>query len=97
MAPPSSAPDAKLVKAGRKAYERNKCSICHKLAGKGGTLARPLDEVGLRRDEAGVRGVLENPQAEFPNTKMPRFQLKPAEIDALVIYLSTLRGLAPAK
>lgn len=92
--PPSGqSPDPAVVARGRQVFEQFKCVLCHSLEGKGGKLAVPLDDVGLRRNAAGLRKVLENPQAEFPasKVKMPVFTFTEAEREALVAYLLTLR------
>lgn len=86
-------PDPALVTRGRQVFDQMKCVLCHSLDGKGGKLAVALDDIGSKRSAASLRKVLENPQAEFPNSKvkMPVFPFKEGEREALVAYLLTLR------
>jgi cytochrome c551/c552 len=91
-------PDATMAAKARPLIVQYKCTMCHKVEGKGGTLAVSLDDVATRRDEAALRRVLENPAPEMPKDakiKMPKPALKPAEEDTLVAFLKTLKG--PAK
>lgn len=85
------------VEKGRQVFERMKCLLCHRLEGKGGKLSGALDDIGLKRDAASLKKVLDNPQAEYPNSKlkMPTFPYKAGEQEALIAYLLTLRKVPP--
>ncbi len=93
----SGSPDAALADRGRQVFEQMKCLLCHSLEGKGGKLATPLDGIGAKRNAASLRKLLENPQAEFPDSKvkMPVFPLKEPDREALIAYLLTLRQKRP--
>jgi len=95
----AQAPDAEQVKKGREVFDRMKCSLCHKVGDKGGTLGPSLDGVALRRDAAAMRRILEHPDKELTDpgnkVKMPTFPFKDGEIDALIAFLQTLK--TPAK
>lgn len=94
----AQAPDPKLVAKGQALVAEHKCAMCHAIAGKGGKLSKPLDGVSTRHDVAGLKRILEDPQAEFPQAKikMPKVLWHPGDVDAVVAYLQTLKA-APAK
>ena len=71
-----------------------KCKVCHSIAGDAGKLADkggPLDGVGTKRDEAWLRAYLADPKSKIPDAKMPKLKLPPAEMDALVAYMLSLK------
>jgi len=90
------APDPAKVTEGRQLFEKNKCLLCHKLEGKGGSLSVALDGVADRRDAEALGRILRDPETELKDStakvKMPRFPLTDQEIEALVAYLRTLKG-----
>jgi mono/diheme cytochrome c family protein len=93
-------PDPALVERGKKLYADNRCATCHSIAGKGNPLG-PQDGIGSRLSPADLRKWILDPPAMARKTRsarkppMPVFEtLKPADVDALVAYLSTLK--APA-
>ena len=51
---------------GRAVYERQGCSSCHIIQGKGGSLGPVLSEVGLRRGARHLRESILNPGADLP-------------------------------
>jgi mono/diheme cytochrome c family protein len=83
---------------GQQLYAAQKCSMCHLIAGKGNKLS-PLDGVGAKLSEADIREWIVDPvaaAAKHKSTKkplMPRTyaKLPPADVDALVAYILTLR------
>jgi cytochrome c oxidase subunit II len=91
-------PDAKTLFAnGNSATGATPCGACHTLseAGTNGTTGPDLDQVLKGKDAAFIKQSIEDPDAEiakgFPKGVMPpnfKSTLKPAEIDALVKYLS---------
>lgn len=92
------AQDPKLVEAGKKVFDAQKCIMCHQVAGKGNKMY-PLDGVAAKMSEADVRKWLTAPAemeaklAQQPKLKMSsrKYNLKPADIDALVAYLKSLK------
>lgn len=71
-----------------------KCKVCHSIGGDAGKLADkggPLDGVGTKRDEAWLRAYLADPKSKIPDAKMPNLKLAPADLDALVAYLLSLK------
>jgi mono/diheme cytochrome c family protein len=71
-----------------------KCELCHTIAGKGGKKAEvggPLDGVGSKRDEAWLRKYIPDPKSAMDDAKMPKFNLAPADMDAVVKYMQSLK------
>jgi len=66
------------------------CVVCHKVSGEGGTVGPDLTHVGQRRDEAGIKEVIEDATLVYGDSEMPVFKnkLSGAQIDALASYLS---------
>ena len=84
-----------LVRQGAVIFQAKQCRNCHSLAGSGGLRGPALDSIAARmtRDQM-IRQVLQG------GGNMPAYgnALNPSETEALVSFLSTLRGkdLAPA-
>jgi mono/diheme cytochrome c family protein len=92
------AQDAKMIEAGKKVYEAQKCATCHMIAGKGNKLY-PLDGVGTKLSAADIKKWITSPaemEAKLPKPptlKMSsrKYNLKDADLDALVAYLESLK------
>ena len=90
--------DAGLVQKGEQLYGAQKCMTCHAIAGKGNK-NNPLDKVGAKLSAADIREWIVNPVEMTKKTKstgkpaMPAkyAKLAPAEIDALVAYMQSLK------
>ena len=87
------------VAAGKQVFAANGCAACHTLsdAGATGTIGPDLDKFLATRDPAFIKQSIVNPGAfvekGFPNGVMPKNfaqQIKPADLAALVQYLSTV-------
>jgi len=87
------------VAAGKQVFAANGCAACHTLADAGatGTIGPDLDKFLATRDPAFIKQSIVNPGAfvekGFPNGVMPKNfaqQIKPADLNALVQYLSTV-------
>jgi cytochrome c oxidase subunit 2 len=85
--------------AGKQVFAANGCSSCHTLAdaGASGTIGPNLDKFLATRDAAFIKQSIVDPGAYvekgFPNGVMPQTygkDIKPADLDALVKYLSTV-------
>ena len=82
--------------AGKKVFADSKCGVCHSIAGVGNK-KYPLDATGKRKpDEIRAWLVDAKAQAEKEGKKlaMPMKSYKtlpPADLDALVAYLQTLK------
>ena len=90
--------DAALAKKGEAVYAAQKCMTCHSVAGKG-SKANPLDGVGTKLTAADIRSWITDPVAmtkKANSTKKPPMpnrysKLPPADIDALVAFMQTLK------
>jgi mono/diheme cytochrome c family protein len=86
------------VTLGRKVYEHEKCAACHQIA-KQGNSRYPLDHVGSKLSESDLRRwITDTAQMEAALPRLPpirmsaqRYKLKPADLDALVAYLKSLK------
>jgi cbb3-type cytochrome oxidase cytochrome c subunit len=83
---------------GRKVYEEQGCATCHAIAGEGNP-RHPLDDVGARRSGAEMRewitgggSAAEDLAPSVVRRKQRYREVAPAEMDALVAYLATLKA-----
>lgn len=97
IAAPVGAQDAAKIAQGRKVYAASKCGTCHSVAGKGNKKG-PLDEVGTKLTEAEIRAWIVNPKEMTKKTDAKRKpimkehpKLAPADVDALVAYMQSLK------
>jgi mono/diheme cytochrome c family protein len=83
---------------GKEVYAAQKCSTCHSIAGEG-KKTNPLDGVGSKLSAAEIKEWIVNPKemtAKTKSTKKPVMpakyaKLPPADIDALVAYMQSLK------
>jgi len=94
--PPPTA--AQRVERGTQVYAREKCATCHQIARKGNSRF-PLDGVGSRLSAEQLRrwmtdtAKMEDALPRMPAVRMSatKYHLSPADLDALVAYLLTLK------
>jgi mono/diheme cytochrome c family protein len=87
-----------LASKGKDVYTAQKCQMCHSIAGKGGK-ASPLDGVGAKLSAEDIRQWITHPTeaaAKAKSTKKPPMPAKygslaPADLDALVAYMQSLK------
>jgi len=92
------AAQARDAKKGEAVYTAQKCSVCHAIAGKG-KAANPLDGVGKKLSADDIKQWIVDPvaaAAKAKSTKKPPMpakygKLPPADIDALVAYMVSLK------
>jgi mono/diheme cytochrome c family protein len=92
------AQDAKMIEAGKKIYEAQKCATCHSIAGKGNKLY-PLDGVGKKLSAGDIKkwfthtAEMEAALPKKPTLKMSskKWDLKDPDLDALVAYMQSLK------
>jgi mono/diheme cytochrome c family protein len=94
---PIRAQDAAAAAKGESIFAREKCAMCHSVAGKGAK-KYPLDGAGTRLTAPDIREWLVNPdgqqakKGDRPLMKMKSFKTLPAdELDALVAYVQSLK------
>jgi mono/diheme cytochrome c family protein len=93
-----SAQDAKTAVTGRRVYEREKCAVCHQIAGRGNSRF-PLDGVGSRLSADDLRRwfthtvEMEAAKPRKPAIEMSsrKYNFRAADLDALVEYLRSLK------
>lgn len=97
LAAAAQAQDKALIDKGMKVYEEQKCSMCHSIAGKGNAKGS-LDGVGSKLTAADIKAWLTDPKGMTAKTKatrtpamMVKAGLSPADIDALVAYMTSLK------
>ena len=86
------------VAGGRRVYDREKCAVCHQIAGKGNSRF-PLDGVGRRLSREQIaRWFTHTIEMEAALPRMPairmssrKYKFSPDDLQALVDYLATLR------
>jgi mono/diheme cytochrome c family protein len=88
--------DDPTVEKGMQVYAAQKCSMCHSIAGKGNAKGS-LDGVGSKLTAAEIKEWLVDPVAMAAKSKaerkppMKKKPMPPADVDALVAYLQTLK------
>jgi mono/diheme cytochrome c family protein len=97
MAETAAAQDAALIKKGQEVFNTQKCAVCHSIGGKG-SKANPLDGVGAKLSADDIRAWITDPVAMTKKTNsqkkppMPKnAKLMPADVDALVAYMQSLK------
>lgn len=92
----AAAQDPKLIARGAEVYTAQKCALCHSIAGSGNKNGS-LDGVGSKLSEADVRAWMVDTAGMTAKTKSTRkppmraYKLPPADLDALVAYLVSLK------
>jgi mono/diheme cytochrome c family protein len=80
-----------LADKGKAIWRQSRCSICHAMKGVGGAFekiyAPDLGKIGSKMNRKWLYRWIEDPQAYFPQTKMPRFRFREEQIWALAEYL----------
>ncbi|HEY8368629.1 MAG TPA: c-type cytochrome [Thermodesulfobacteriota bacterium] len=76
---------------GRALFGSRNCNLCHKIDGRGGNLASPLDGVGRRLSADRMFRILRDPRSLNPEGHMPNPNLSEDEARHLAAYLATLR------
>ena len=83
--------DGDRVKHGAEVYRAQKCQVCHSIAGVGNK-RYPLDGVGTRLTEGDIRKWIVAPREMNPKVSKRAYgKLPKADLDALVVYLRSLR------
>ncbi|NUM75529.1 c-type cytochrome [candidate division KSB1 bacterium] len=83
--------DSTIVAEGRQIYKEYACFGCHKIGTDGGEVGPDLNGVGTRLRPEYLAAFLRNPQAFIPDSPMKNFDLWEEEVQALVVYLMSLK------
>jgi cytochrome c oxidase subunit II len=95
-------PTTELARRGQEVFLASSCVMCHAIAGTpaGSRVGPDLTHLASRRTIAAgtlpnsrgnLAGWIIDPQKIKPGTRMPPNQLKPADLQALLEYLETLK------
>ena len=95
-------PTDELTERGQEVFLGSTCAMCHAIAGTpaGSRIGPDLTHLASRRTIAAgtlpntrgnLAGWIVNPQSIKPGTRMPANQLEPADLQALLAYLETLK------
>lgn len=85
---------APILTQGARMFAQLGCPGCHKVAGRGGDVGPDLTKAG-KFALAYLRESLVDPKANDPNSIMPPFKLPEEQLQALLVYLVSLRGERP--
>ncbi|MBA2671043.1 MAG: c-type cytochrome, partial [Gemmatimonadetes bacterium] len=99
---PAPVPVDSVLRYGRQVMETTACALCHNIRGTRarGTTGPDLTHIGSRRtlaagmlanNRGNLSGWIANPQVLKRGSLMPRVDLGPHELHALVLYLESLR------
>ena len=83
--------DSTRVAEGKGIYHEYACYGCHKITGYGGEMGPDLTKVGSRLRPEYLVAFLKDPQAFIPGSPMKNFDLWEEEVQALVVYLMSLK------
>lgn len=78
------------VEDGKKIVEEKKCSICHKIDGKGGKIGKPMEELAVGKTDEFLKGALLDPKKTIAaDTKMLSYQgkLTDEQVAAVIAYM----------
>jgi mono/diheme cytochrome c family protein len=96
FAAPALAQDKAAIAKGHQVFTDNKCSVCHSVAGQGNKKG-PLDGVAKKLAAADIREWITDAPTMAAKAKADRkppmkaYMLDPADLDALVAYLQSLK------
>ena len=88
---PDAAPDPQLqIARGQVVYAEQQCQTCHAIE-QVGNRRYPLDGVGSTLSAEDIRTWIVSPREMNPRVAKRPFTLPPADLDALVAYLVSLK------
>jgi cytochrome c oxidase subunit II len=99
---PAQEPSTEPRARGREVFLSSSCPLCHTISGTDASATRGPDlthvasrpslaATALPNTLASLRAWIEDPQASKPGSYMPATRLSPADLDALVAYLESLK------
>ncbi len=74
------------VVSGKRVWHKYNCNDCHTILGFGAYYAPDMTKVYARRGEAGIRGVIQDPEKFTTWRKMPRLNVGGQEITDLIAF-----------
>ena len=96
------APSDSVTAKGQEVFLKSACSVCHTISGTraGGRIGPVLSHIGsrmtlasgwLRNTRGNLGGWIVDPQGIKPGAKMPPNNIDPADLQALITYLESLK------
>jgi mono/diheme cytochrome c family protein len=82
---------AGAIAQGKGFVQADRCTGCHKIAGKGGATGPDLSSVGARRNATEIAAKIKNPKASNPNSIMPPSRRSDKQLAAMAAYLASLK------
>src|SRR5438132_1561021 len=80
------------VAQGKALYAQNKCSICHSIGAKGGSVGPALDDAGKKWTPDKLVAFLQAPASVNADSAMPPMHGTPDQIKAVAAYMMSLGG-----
>ena len=75
-----------------KIINANECLSCHTINAVGGSVGPSLSKEGAKgRSVNWLKVQISDPSAHYPSGIMPRFHLKPAQLETVAQYLESLK------
>lgn len=81
------------VESGKAVFEGRHCTACHTINGVGGKVGPDLSVIGLQRTQEWMIQHHLNPRSLVGGSVMPDFKYAKTELEAIALYLSTLKTL----
>ncbi|HSG06206.1 MAG TPA: cytochrome c [Nitrospiria bacterium] len=79
------------LEAGKKVYDEKKCSMCHRIDGKGGKMGPDLSFLGDERERGWIADYLKDPKGTKEGSKHKVVKVGEEDFNALVDYLASLK------
>lgn len=89
-----SAQKSQPLSKGELVYKNYACSACHMINQIGGKIGPDLSWVGTRHSREWLKNWITNPQQLKPGTMMPKYSFSPSDLENLLDYLESLRGVS---
>ena len=77
--------------AGKAAYTKAGCGMCHTIGKDGGKLGPALDGEGKKHNKAWILAFLKDPRSKLPKGTMAPVKASAADLDAMANYLASLK------
>lgn len=84
-------PRTPTVERGAAVFRNNGCHGCHVIAGVGTPIGPDLSHVGRTYEREYLARWLRDPAMQRPSTHMPALELTEGDVQALAVYLASLR------
>ncbi len=79
------------LEVGKKVYKAKRCSMCHRIDGKGGKMGPDLSGIGALKDREWIGDFLRDPKGTQPGSKHKIVKAGEDDFNALVDYMISLK------